>query len=521
GSLTIDAACASSLYAIKLACDALADGRVDAMLAGGVSRPECLYTQIGFSQLQALSRSGVCRPFDARADGLIVGEGAGVFLLKRLDDAERDGDEIHGVIRGIGLSNDQAGSLLAADSAGQLRALRAAYEQAGWSPCDVDLIECHGTGTPLGDAVELQSLATLRRQAGSPDMPPCVIGSVKSNIGHTLTAAGAAGLMKVLLAMRHRQLPPTAGFEQPASTAPLESASLRILQQPQPWPQRDERTPRRAAISAFGFGGINAHLLVEESPARVATDRVVSAASLTTASATRNPRADEPVAIVGMDARFGRLDSLAEFREAVFRGRSAIEPRPADRWFGDERSIAPLADALPKNGALLDSVRITPGAFRVPPAELPDILPQQLLMLVSAAAAMDDAGLPRRGDRPRHSVLIGMALDLNTTNYHLRWVLERWARAWARRRGLRLNDGEFDRWLAELRDACGPPLTSPRVLGALGNIVASRIAREFGFGGPSYALSADAASGLHALEIARRALTHHEIDCALVGAVDL
>ena len=131
GSCTLDAACASSLCAVKLACDELRAGRTDAMLAGGVSRPDSLYTQMGFSQLRALSPSGVCRPFDADADGLVVGEGAGIVVLKRLDDARRDGDTIYGVIRGIGLSNDIAGSLLAADSEGQLRAMREAYRQAG------------------------------------------------------------------------------------------------------------------------------------------------------------------------------------------------------------------------------------------------------------------------------------------------------------------------------------------------------------------------------------------------------
>ena len=124
------------------------------MLAGGVSRPDCLYTQMGFAQLRALSPTGRCRPFDARADGLVVGEGAGIFLLKRLDDAVRDGDRILAVIAGVGLSNDVGGGLLAPSSEGQLRAMRAAYAQAGWSPHDVDLIECHATGTPVGDAVE-------------------------------------------------------------------------------------------------------------------------------------------------------------------------------------------------------------------------------------------------------------------------------------------------------------------------------------------------------------------------------
>src|SRR5262249_47518695 len=136
-------------------------GRADAVLAGGASRPDPLYTQMGFSALTALSPSGRCSPFDAKGDGLVVGEGAGLFVLKRLEDAERAGDKVWAVIRGVGLSNDIEGNLLAPASEGQLRALRAAYEQAGWKPSDVDLIECHATGTPKGDAVELASLRAL------------------------------------------------------------------------------------------------------------------------------------------------------------------------------------------------------------------------------------------------------------------------------------------------------------------------------------------------------------------------
>ena len=166
-AFTLDAACASSLYAVKLACDMLSTHRCDAVLAGGVSRPDCLYTQVGFSQLRALSPSGRCAPFDAHADGLVVGKGAGLLVLKRLEDALCAGDTISGIIRGIGLSNNMRGNLLAPDTEGQLRAMQAAYQAAGWSPSDVDIIECHGAGTPVGDATELQSLKLLRKSAGS------------------------------------------------------------------------------------------------------------------------------------------------------------------------------------------------------------------------------------------------------------------------------------------------------------------------------------------------------------------
>ena len=263
GSYTLDAACASSLYALKLAADELKAGRADAMLAGGVSRPDCLYTQMGFAQLRALSTTGRCYPFDARASGLVVGEGSGIFLLKRLDDAMRDGDRILAVIAGVGLSNDVGGSLLAPSSEGQLRAMRAAYREAGWSPGDVDLIECHATGTLVGDAVEFQSMQRLWETEQAPARG-CVIGSVKSTVGHLLTAAGAAGVVKVLSAMRAEMLPPTANFSTPGPNVDLARSPFRILSRAEKWERRTPQTPRRAAISAFGFGGINAHLLLEE-----------------------------------------------------------------------------------------------------------------------------------------------------------------------------------------------------------------------------------------------------------------
>ncbi len=262
-AFTLDAACASSLYAVKLACDMLSSHRCDAVLAGGVSRPDCLYTQVGFSQLRALSPSGRCAPFDARADGLIVGEGAGLLVLKRLEDALKDGDSLLGVIRGIGLSNDMRGNLLAPDSEGQVRAMQAAYMAAGWSPADVDIIECHGAGTPVGDATELQSLKLLWENTGSKP-GQCPIGSVKSMIGHLLTAAGAAGIIKTLLAMKHETLPPSLNFTASAENSPLQGSPFRVQTLAEPWHRRDPGVPRRAAISAFGFGGINGHVLLEE-----------------------------------------------------------------------------------------------------------------------------------------------------------------------------------------------------------------------------------------------------------------
>ncbi len=260
---TIDAACATSLYALELAAAELRAGRADAMVCGGVCRPDPLYIQMGFSQLRALSARGKAGPFDHRADGLVAGEGAGMFVLKRLSDALSAGDHIYGIVAGVGLSNDNQGDLLAPSSEGQLRAMRLAYDRAGWSPTDVDLIECHATGAPVGDAVEAASLKSLW---GSDGWRPgqCVIGSVKSNIGHTLTAAGSAGLLKVLMAIKNCQLPPTANYERSSPALGLGDSPFRVLTRAIPWTTRAEGRPRRAAVSGFGFGGVNAHVLIEE-----------------------------------------------------------------------------------------------------------------------------------------------------------------------------------------------------------------------------------------------------------------
>ncbi len=355
GTYTLDAACASSLYAVKLACDELHAHRTDAMLAGGVSRPDCLFTQVGFSQLKALSPSGHCAPFDEAADGLVVGEGAGILVLKRLADALRDRDPIFGLIHGIGLSNDMGGNLLAPDSEGQVRAMAGAYESCGWSPHDIDLIECHGAGTPLGDLTELRSLRKLWGESGW-ENNQCAIGSVKAMIGHLLTAAAAAGMIKTLLALHHKVLPPSLNFITPPPHSPLINGPFRVQTQPETWRRRKEDRPRRAAVSAFGFGGINAHLLLEEWDSNSeATWRKTEGSgqrrrqqnSKTEESDIEFPASgtqdQADIAIVGMATSFGSLTSLRDFQELIFSGKTNIKPRPEHRWKGCDQNSRPGA----------------------------------------------------------------------------------------------------------------------------------------------------------------------------------
>ena len=519
GSRTLDAACASSLYAVKLADDELRAGRADAMLAGGLSRPDSLYTQMGFCQLHALARTGRCAPFDAAGSGLIVGEGAGVLVLKRLSDALRDGDAIHALVCGAGLSNDLEGNLLSPDTKGQLRALHQAYRQAGWSPDQVDLIECHATGTPVGDAVEFESLSALWRDC-SWRPGQCVLGAVKANIGHLLTAAGSASLIKVLLALKHNTLPPTANFQQPGPKIALEGSPFQILSKGRPWERRGADIPRRAAVNGFGFGGINAHLLIEEWIGQTAPKR----------GRVRARRASVPIAIVGMAAQVGRWTSLEAFQRRVLGGGEEL-PERRDAWRG-----VPLRENSSNfAGYYMRDLEIPVNRYRIPPKELGELLPQQALMLEVARQALRDARLPKT-DPSRTGVFIGLGLDLRATDFHYRWstldskqaVESRLPRnadlrsAVSQASGLpaKIEGDGFEITSSRTYNA-GPPLTADRTLGALAGTNASRIAKEFHFGGPSYTVCGEDCSGTRALELAVRALQQGDLDQALAGGVDL
>ncbi len=501
GTYTLDAACAASFYALKYAVDELVSGRADAMLTGGVSRPDCLYTQMGFSQLNAISKSGQCAPFDSKADGLVVGEGAGIFVLKRLEDAIVHGDHIYATIAGIGLANDIAGTIMAPDTEGQVRAMQSAYANAGWSPHQVQHIECHGTGTPVGDAVEFRSLNNIWQQHGAEG--ECVIGSVKSNVGHLLTAAGAAALMKTLLAMKHGILPPTANYTSPADKIDLHNSPFKVLTQPEAW-DVEAGEPRRAALSGFGFGGINAHVLLQ-----------AYAKEIHDPPATVNLRpVYQDIAIVGMATRLGPWHDQRAFAAAVLFGADTSPTQPEHEW-GTKRNDC--------KAYVIDAVNVPLGRYRIPPAELKEMLPQQLLMLEVAANALENAGLSEltTEQQCRTGVFIGIALDLNTTNFHFRWMQKKYARAWLQDLGIHLYDNELNEWIAHLRAASGPALNANRTMGALGGAVASRIARTFRIGGPSFTVSAEDTSGLRALELGLRALQKNELDQVIVGAVDL
>ncbi len=260
----VDAACSSALAALHTGIAGLRNGTMDVALVGAVDWSNNAFTFMSFAKTQALTPAGVSRPFDAGADGILLGEGAGVVVLKRLADAQRDGDRIYATIRGIGSSSDgQARSLTAPYPEGQSLALRRAYADAGVEPRTIALLEAHATGTAVGDRSEIEA-ATGVFGEGHDGEPYCAVGSVKSMIGHAKSAAGIASLIKTALALHQRTLPPTLNVEQPNPALAAPGSPFYVNTAARPWFHADEHAPRRAAVSAFGFGGTNFHVVLEE-----------------------------------------------------------------------------------------------------------------------------------------------------------------------------------------------------------------------------------------------------------------
>jgi acyl transferase domain-containing protein/phosphopantetheinyl transferase (holo-ACP synthase) len=321
---TVDAACASSLVALELAVGELQRGEIDLAVVGGAQVSTAVPVLNMFCQLGALSRRQELRPFDKDADGTLLGEGIGIIILKRRADAERDGNRIYAVVKGVGVASDgRAVGVLAPRLEGEVLALRRAYEAAGLDPRTVGLVEAHGTAAPVGDVTEVQALSQVFGPREG-ELAWCALGSVKSQISHTMPAAGIAGIIKTALALYHKVLPPTLNVEEPNPKLQLESSAFYLNTETRPWIHGGP-TPRRAGVNAFGFGGINAHVVLEEyespapTPAAAAPVRPADAASAGSPS-QHAPAWDSELFVLEADSVDGlrrRVEILAAYLDSL------------------------------------------------------------------------------------------------------------------------------------------------------------------------------------------------------------
>ena len=341
-AVAVDTACSSSLVAVHQACQALHYGDCDLALAGGVNVLLSPVTIVAASRARMLSPVGRCKTFDASADGYVRSEGCGILVLKRLSDAVRDGDRVAAVIPGSAVNQDGASSGLTVPNGGaQQRLIATALARAGWAGEDVDYLEAHGTGTPLGDPIEVQAAGAVYGAARDSDRP-LLMGSVKTNIGHTESASGAAGLIKVVLSLQHGLLPQSLHFDKPSPHIPWDSLPVRVVEKATPWEANGR--PRRAGVSSFGFTGTNAHVLIEEAPVQPATPDEHPADDAAVAPESEAPEASMNVlalsarsseALVELAQRYGSWlgnHPEADIAEVCFTagvGRSHFEHRAA------------------------------------------------------------------------------------------------------------------------------------------------------------------------------------------------
>ncbi len=432
----LDAACASAIYALKLGAIKLALHESDAILVGAVNRADPLFIHNGFSALQALSKTGQSRPFHPKANGLVPSEGCVFVALKRASDISDD-DEVFGIIRSIGLSNDgRSKGFLAPSKQGQRSAIVSAFQNCDVSPKDVSFVECHATGTQLGDATEIEAMSAVY---GDVDL-----GSHKSNLGHSITVSGLVATLKILGVFENEIVPPTIHLN-------AETTNQNVVI------KEKKFVGNFCALSAFGFGGNNAHMILQ-TPSSWAMNK----------QSSPKRKKQSSLGVLAMEAIVADKIGLQDLQN------EEIKPSPAIKF--------PLS------------------SLRFPPNDLEQTTQQQLLVLKTAQMLVD--GLPTQIDPQRTGVFIGMSCDADVTRFGARWRAED--------HGIKSTDFDVD---------FAPLLTSAGVIGCMPNVVANRLNTQFDFKGPSFTVSSNSLSGLDAIESARLLIAAGDIDHAIVGSV--
>jgi acyl transferase domain-containing protein/3-hydroxymyristoyl/3-hydroxydecanoyl-(acyl carrier protein) dehydratase len=505
----LDAACASSCYSVKLACDYLHTGKADMMLAGAVSGADPMFVNMGFSIFQAYPANNIHAPFDKNSQGLFAGEGAGMMVLKRHSDAVRDGDKIHAIIKGGALSNDGKGEfVLSPNTKGQVLVYERAYDDAGVDPKDVDYIECHATGTPKGDNVELGSMDTFFSRFPRANGNKPLLGSVKSNLGHLLTAAGMPGMTKAIRALNEAKIPATINLKEPLSSKKGYLGGAQMPTDTIDWPASGTNKPRTAGVSVFGFGGSNAHLVLQQ-PTNTLENNITAA------------KIRQPLAIIGMDAHFGHAKNLAQFKTLIEQNGNTFRELPSKRWKGIETDSSVMnALQLPKapKGGYVEEFDIDFLRFKVPPNDQDCLIPQQLMMMKVADNAAKDAGLTEGSNV---AVLVAMGMELELHQYRGRVNLSTQIEESLAQQGVQLTDEQRETLTNIAKDGVAFAAQLNQYTSFIGNIMASRISALWDFSGPAITLSAEENSVYRCVELAENLFQTSDVDAVIIASVDL
>lgn len=501
----LDAACSSAIYAIQAASYYLREGSVDMMLAGAVCHADHIYLDHGFNILQAFPTDGQSRPFDRASQGLKAGEGAGIVALKRYEDAISAGDHIYGVIEAIGLSNDGgAKHMLLPDRNGQRLALERAYRDCR---SDIEYLECHATGTPAGDQVELD---TIEEFFGAGQVP--LLGGNKANHGHTLTASGMASLIKVLLALKHETIPATLDVDDLVPTPLGIVKRSHIVRENTSWPSGARA--RRAAINAFGFGGVNGHLVLKEHLPDARPDAGRSPSSMP---------ADAPggMDICGIGLALPNTFSLEAFENTIAKGRDHFHAVPGTRWMGLEDRKDLLVshgfDAAPE-GAYIEHFDFDCRRFKLPPNVIGSHLMSHAFALPIAERAFRDAGYELDGQSRNIAVIVARDVDHSCYRYQARNEISWQLRDSLNRAGVTLSPAKSAELTRIVKDSLFPTPFAEGITGGVGNIVASRIAAHLKLNGPAFSLCAQESSVFKSLELARFLLADGVVESVIIAS---
>ena len=507
-AVMFSAACATPLYAMKLAAMYLNAGEADMIIAGSHCSNESDEAACGlFDTFGILCETGESRPLNKHSNGIVTGSGAGAFALKRLADAKRDGDEILAVIESIGLSNDggSGSGILSPSKQGQLVSYGTAY--AGGCSHDIDYIECHATGTEAGDESEVGSIEEFFNADRAEKV---LIGALKGNTGHFLTATGCASIAKVIMALQHGVIPSTIGVDDPIYDS--------VVRKNTPWEPKTKGAPRRAGINAFGFGGVNAHLVLREDVAEVPREEDVAGASHEHVTEVSH---EETLAIIGMGLNIGNFRSVEDFLEGLKHSTTAFEAPGHARlrnYSSDQEYMDSIGLGEVPKGSYINTFDFDTMRFKMPVNSDTFFLRRDMLLLETAAEALDEAGV-KEGAAPRTAVIINSALDFSDEIFYATSDLKPSVIASLKHTCPEMTDAQIDEIVRIVRKDEKSRETPDTAPGSITSIRGNRISSHWGFSGPSFTVFEQEVSIFRCLELAKFFINEGLADQAVIGAV--